>query len=140
MQLKDMEPVVKKFYEGLEEGKLWGRRCLECGAVEFPPHLACNACGYHATEWYEVSGHGHLIDFTVPGPQDDKPYLREVGKYAYGAVELDEGPQYTYVIFGITKKTAKDVRARLMAGETVGVHPKIIDRPGYKELCFELDA
>ena len=139
MQLEKMEPIVKKFYEGLEEGKLYGRRCLECGAVEFPPHLACNACGYHETEWCEVSGHGHLIDFTVPGPQNDKPYLREVGKYAYGAVELDEGPQYTYVIFGITKKKAPEIRARLMAGETVGVHPKVIERPGYHELCFELD-
>ena len=111
MQLEKMEPIVKKFYQGLEEGKLYGRRCLECGAIEFPPHLACNACGYHATEWCEVSGHGRLIDFTVPGPQNDKPYLREVGKYAYGAVELDEGPAYTYVIFGITKKKAADIRA-----------------------------
>ena len=139
MQLEKMEPIVKKFYEGLAEGKFYGRRCLECGAIEFPPPPACTARGYHETEWCEVSGHGHLIDFTVPGPQNDKPYLREVGKYAYGAVELDEGPQYTYVIFGITKKKAPEIRARLMAGETVGVHPKVIERPGYHELCFELD-
>ncbi len=139
MQLEKMEPIVKKFYEGLAEGKFYGRRCLECGTIEFPPHLACNTCGYHATEWCEVSGHGHLTDFTLPGPQNDKPYLREVGKYAYGAVELDEGPAYTYVIFGITKKRAPEIRARLMAGETVGVHAKVIERPGYHELCFELD-
>lgn len=139
MQLEKMEPVVKKFYTGLAEGKYYARRCKECGAVEFPPHLACNACGYHETEWCEVSGHGHLIDFTVPGPQNDKPYLRAVGKYAYGAVEIDEGSRYTYVIFGITKKNAPDLRDRLKAGEVVGVHPKVIDREGYKELCFELD-
>lgn len=106
MQLKDMEPVVKKFYTGLEEGIYWARQCPECGAVEFPPHLACNACGYHKTDWVQVSGHGHLIDFTLPGPQNDKPYLKEYGKYAYGAVDIDEGSQYTYVIYGITKKKA----------------------------------
>ena len=43
------------------------------------------------------------------------------------------------MIFGITKKKAPEIRARLMAGETVGVHPKVIERPGYHELCFELD-
>ena len=86
MKLEMMEPVVKKFYEGLEQGKFYARKCKECGAVEFPPHLACNACGYHETEWCEVSGHGRLIDFTLPGPQNDKPYLKENGKYAYGAV------------------------------------------------------
>ncbi|MGE9990987.1 Zn-ribbon domain-containing OB-fold protein [Paratractidigestivibacter faecalis] len=139
MKLEMMEPIVKKFYEGLAEGKFYARRCRECGAVEFPPHLACNACGYHETEWCEVSGHGRLIDFTLPGPQNDKPYLKENGKYAYGAVEIDEGAQYTYVIYGITKKKAPAIRAALMAGEKVGVHAKVIDRPGYKMLTFELD-
>lgn len=71
--------------------------------------------------------------------QNDKPYLKEYGKYAYGAVDIDEGSQYTYVIYGITKKKAPEIRAKLMAGETVGVHAKVIDRPGYKELTFELD-
>ena len=139
MKLEQMEPVVKKFYTGLEQGVYWGRQCPECGVVEFPPHLACNACGYHATDWVEVSGHGKLLDFTLPGPQNDKPYHKEVGKYAYGTVEIDEGAQYTYVVFGVTKKKAPAIREAIMAGETVGVHAKVIDRPGYKELCFELD-
>ncbi len=47
------------------------------------------------------------------------------------------GSQYTYVIYGITKKKAPEIRAKLMAGETVGVH-KVIDRPGYKELTLSL--
>ena len=43
MKLEMMEPVVKKFYEGLAEGKFYARRCKECGAVErglrpWPPH------------------------------------------------------------------------------------------------------
>lgn len=54
-------------------------------------------------------------------------------------MEIDEGAQYTYVIYGITKKKAPAIRAALMAGEKVGVHAKVIDRPGYKMLTFELD-
>ena len=139
MLLKDMEPIVKKFYEGLESGTYWGRRCLEGGTVEFPPHLACNTCGYHATEWVEVSGHGKLLNFVLPGIQNDKPYLKAHGKYGYGTVEIDEGSQYTYVIYGVNKKNADEIRGRIMAGETVGVHAATIDRDGYKELVFELD-
>ncbi len=139
MLLSEMEPIVKKFYAGLEEGKYLARKCTECGAVEFPPHLACNTCGYHETEWCEVSGHGHIMSFTMPGPQNDKPYLSALGKYAYGSVELDEGAQYTYVIFGITKKNAPEIRRRIMAGEKVGVTAGTIDREGYKELVFHLD-
>lgn len=146
MRLDQMEPVVKRFYEGLEEGVFWARRCLECGAVEFPPHLACNACGYHETEWMEVSGAGRLIDFTLPGVQNDKPYLKELGraeglgaKYAYGCVDIDEGSEYTYVIYGISKKNAEELRERLRSGERVGVHAVTLPREGYRELCFALD-
>lgn len=139
MLLKDMEPIVKKFYEGLENGVYYARRCKECGAVEFPPHLACNACGYHETEWVEVSGHGTLLNFTIPGIQNDKPHLKEHGKYGYGTVELDEGCQYTFVIYGVSKKNAAEIRAKIMEGQKVGVHAKTIDRPQYKELVFELD-
>ena len=139
MLLEDMEPIVKKFYDGVAQGKYYGRKCVECGAIEFPPHLGCNTCGCADTEWVELSGKGTLESFTVPGIQNDKPYLKENGKYAYGAVEIDEGAQYTYVIYGITQKKAPEIRAKLMAGETVGVHAKVIDRPGYKELTFELD-
>ena len=39
-----LEKVVERFYEGLEEGKILGRKCPECGNVEFPPVYACNEC------------------------------------------------------------------------------------------------
>ena len=35
MLLKDMEPIVRKFYEGVAEGKYLGRRCKECGPCVF---------------------------------------------------------------------------------------------------------
>ena len=62
----ELERVVKRYYDGLEEGIIWGRRCLECGAIEFPPHYACNTCGYHATEWVQLSGHGWLKTVILP--------------------------------------------------------------------------
>ena len=55
-----LERNVKKFYDGLAEGVIYARKCKECGAIEFPPHYACNACGYHDTEWTTVSGRGVL--------------------------------------------------------------------------------
>ena len=51
-----LEKVVQKFYDSLEEGKILGRKCPACGAVEFPPVYACNTCGNLETEWVEISG------------------------------------------------------------------------------------
>lgn len=39
MQLKDMEPVVKKFYTGLEEGIYWARQCPSAEPSSFRPTL-----------------------------------------------------------------------------------------------------
>ena len=39
------EHIVEKFWNGLKDGVIYGRKCKECGAIEFPPHLACNSCG-----------------------------------------------------------------------------------------------
>ena len=35
-----LEKVVNKSYDGLEEGKILGRKCPQCGHVEFPPVYA----------------------------------------------------------------------------------------------------
>ena len=61
----EMKPVVKKFYDSLDEGKLMGRQCTRCGAVEFPPVLVCNSCSCFDMEWVEVSGKAKVTDFVL---------------------------------------------------------------------------
>ena len=61
------EHVVEKFWNGLKEGTIYAKKCKECGAIEFPPHHACNACGYHETEWTTLTGKGVLKTFVFTG-------------------------------------------------------------------------
>lgn len=75
-----LEKVVEKFYLGLEEGKILGRKCPECGNVEFPPVYACNACGSYETEWYEISGKAKLHSIVLPAALSSKPEYKKMGK------------------------------------------------------------
>ena len=34
-----MERIVQRYYEELENGKIMGRKCPACGAIQFPPEL-----------------------------------------------------------------------------------------------------
>ena len=96
------EHIVEKFWKGLADGKIYARKCKECGAIEFPPHLACNTCGYHETEWTELSGKGQLISFVRTGILNARLELEDKGlKYVCGEVKLDEGPAINAVILGI---------------------------------------
>lgn len=134
-----LEANAWTYYQGLEEGKLLGRKCKECGAIEFPPHYACNSCGYHETEWVEVSGRGELLSFVLKGPVDARPDLEEVDPvYAFGAVRLEEGPELNAIVFGISKKNRNELREKLTNGVKIPVEPCLIQKDGYKQLYFKL--
>lgn len=132
-----LEKVVQKFYDGLEEGKLLGRKCPKCGAVEFPPVYACNTCGSLETEWVEVSGKGVMKSIVLPAALSSKPEYKQMGKFAYGEIELEEGACFNGVVKGINKKKRKEI---MEAGKLpVPVHAEIFQRDGYKTVIFALD-
>ena len=99
------EHVAEKFWNGLKEGVIYARKCPECGAIEFPPHPACNSCGYHETEWTTLKGTGELKSFVFTGILNARMELEDRGlKYVCGEVQFDEGPSINAVILGINKK------------------------------------
>ena len=131
-----LEKVVQTFYEGLEEGKLLGRKCPKCGNVEFPPVYACNACGNYETEWYEISGKARLHSIVSPAALSSKPEYKQLGKYAYGEVELEEGTKLNAVVRGISKKNRKELSEKL----PLNCHAAIFRREGgFKTVVFDLD-
>lgn len=130
-----IEKIVEKFYEGLAEHKLYGRRCTECGAIEYPPRYACNTCGYHETQWVELSGKGRLHSIILPSTLNADPWNDKIGPYAYGLVELEEGPMFNCTVFGIKRKMAKVLRDQL----PVPVHALFAERDGFTTVFFELD-
>ena len=130
------EHIVEKFWNGLRDGKVYGRKCKECGAIEFPPHLACNECGYHETEWVELTGKGMLKSFVFTGIMNARLELEDRGlKYVCGEVQLEEGPSINAVILGITKKKGREIEPKL----PVKVKPVFYDMGRYTTLFFELD-
>lgn len=130
-----LEKIVQTFYDNLEEGKITGRKCKECGAVEFPPVYACNSCGCMDTEWVEISGKAKMHSIVMPAALSSKPEYKELGPYAYGEVEIEEGARLNAVVRGINKKKRKELIDKL----PVSCHAAIYQRNGYKTVVFDLD-
>lgn len=77
---------TKKFWEKLEEGRIYTTRCKGCGKTFFPPQSDCPRCLESDMEWIELSGEAMLEGFThiVVRPysfQDEEPYTVGVGKF-----------------------------------------------------------
>ncbi len=130
-----LERVVKTFYDYLEEGKIMGRKCPNCGAMEFPPVYACNSCGCMELEWAEISGKAKMHSIVMPAALSSKPEYKALGKYAYGEVEIEEGARFNAVVRGITKKKRNELIDKL----PVNCHAAIFQRDGYKTVVFDLD-
>ena len=131
-----LEKVVEKFYLGLEEGKILGRKCPKCGNVEFPPVYACNACGNYETEWVEISGKAKLHSIVLPAALSSKSEYKKFKKFCYGEIELEEGSRFNGVVLGVSKKNRKELAAKL----PLDIHAKIVERDiGVKTVVFELD-
>jgi len=129
-----MEPIVQKFYESLDEGKILGRKCNSCGALEFPPVLVCNSCGHLDLEWAEISGNAHMFSFVMPGTATAKPEFQDLMPYCFACVKLEEGAEVNAVVCGVTRKNKQE----LMDNLPVPIKAKISQREGFKTVVFEL--
>lgn len=80
---------VNDFIEYLDQGKVMGTRCKDCGLIFFPPRADCYQCLASNMEWFEVSGKGKLVsysklEYAPVGFGDDLPYgiaLLDYGDY-----------------------------------------------------------
>lgn len=54
-----------RFLRGIEQGKILGQRCPQCGQVYTPPRGACAMCGVATEEEVELSGKGTVTTFCV---------------------------------------------------------------------------
>lgn len=129
------EKIVKRFYDELENGKMMGKKCTRCGAVEFPPYLVCNSCGNLDLEWVEISGKAVVTNCWLPAMMSTQPQNECFQPYAFANVKLEEGTEFNSIVCGISRKNIDDVLANLPYPCTA----RIAKRDGYSMVVFDLD-
>jgi len=82
---------VSKFIDYLQDGKICGTKCKECGCLQFPPRAHCIRCLSNDFEWKELSGDCVLITYTRV---DASPAtFKDQAPYLLGLAEFSEGPK-----------------------------------------------
>ncbi len=102
--MEDRPISVLSFKKFLDEGKLMGSRCKQCGALFTPPRPICYECHSTDMEWHEMKGKGKLATFTsiYIGP----PWMIAQGfdrthPYASAVVDLEEGTRIDARLTGV---------------------------------------
>jgi len=86
--------TVQSYVDFLNQKKLMGTKCKDCGNIDLPPRGLCSKCISSNVEWTEVEGKGKLASFSAihvgttfmnnKGYSMKKPYL-------FGTIDLDAG-------------------------------------------------
>jgi len=97
----------------LQEEKLMGSKCEQCGTVYVPPRPICIECRKSDMQWIEMKGKGKLAAFTSisigPSFMIEEGYNRK-NPYCVGVIELDEGPRVDARIENVDASKPDDIK------------------------------
>ena len=132
------EPIAKHYYDGLDEGKFLGLKCPECGHIEFPPYPACNSCGHIGGEWVDLKDADVVIHeiYAISPMMTIGDFMPYAPLFSCEASIEEGGIEFTCLIFGVTKKTYKELR------EQVPLHGKLVVMPmdGYNSFAVSING
>ncbi len=132
------EPITKKFYDGLDEGKFLGLKCKNCGHIEFPPYPACNECGNIGNEWVDLADADVVIHeiYSISPMMTIGDFMPYAPLFSCEASIEEGGIEFTSLIFGINKKNYKEIR------EQVPLHGKLVVMPmdGYNSFAVSYNG
>ncbi len=101
--MEEKEFTAASFYRLLDDKKLMGSKCKKCGALFLPPRPFCGQCLGGEMEWFQFSGRGKLVSYSVVRVgttyYEAKGYSRD-NPYCWGVVQLEEGPRISALLLG----------------------------------------
>src|SRR5205814_2313697 len=98
------EPDTQPFWDATKEHRLTYPTCDECSTVVFYPRRHCTSCGSNKLTWHESRGLGTVYTYSVVR-QNRHPAFKDLGAYAVGYVDLDEGFRMMSNIVGVADPT-----------------------------------
>ncbi len=113
---------VNDFIGHLEQGRIMGTRCVDCGRRFFPPRAHCAESLSSNMEWFEVTGPGTLMGFSglkyaPAGFKEDLPYtiaLVDWGDFrVFGRIDPDIPPEQLVVGMALKAVPGKTANGRL---------------------------
>ena len=103
-EAEEKEFTIQNYLEFIQNKKLMGSKCKDCGTMYVPVRKLCTACNSLNMEWVPLSGKGELAAFT--SITVGTPYFIELGydrnkPYCFSVVKLEEGPMVSAQLVGV---------------------------------------
>ena len=120
---------LKRFWDGIMEGKIYATKCRGCGKVYYPPQADCTACLRSDMEWIELSREGTIRTFAAS-------YIKPQGfehfetPYTIAIVETREGIKVMGILEGVDHRNVRvGMKVKISTGTDERGFPIILFQP-----------
>ena len=113
MTEEEKEFTIQNYLEFIQNKKLMGSKCKDCGTMYVPVRKLCTACNSLNMEWIPLSGKGELAAFTSISV--GTPYFIELGydrnrPYCFSVIKLEEGPMVSAQLVGVDESKPDTIK------------------------------
>ena len=113
MTEEEKEFTIQNYLEFIQNKKLMGSKCKDCGTIYVPVRKLCTACNSFNMEWIPLSGKGELAAFT--SITVGTPYFIELGydrnnPYCFSVIKLEEGPMVSAQLVGVDESKPDTIK------------------------------
>ena len=113
MSEADKDFTIQSYLEFIQNKKLMGSKCKNCGELYVPVRKLCTKCNTADMEWQEMSGEGELAAFT--SITVGTPYFIEKGydrkrPYCFSVIKLKEGPMVSAQLVGVNEADPDNIK------------------------------
>jgi uncharacterized OB-fold protein len=117
-----LRPILKTYYDALEDGKVLGLKCNECGSVVWRPLPTCQDCGGTDLDWYDLGLEAFVdeIIFDDANAQGDytftkanQYFVHKEEPYCICVGHFKEGTVFHAALYGVAPGNVDELRRNL---------------------------
>jgi uncharacterized OB-fold protein len=105
--------TINGYFENINEKKLIGAKCSNCGKIHLPPRVFCDECKSQSFEQIELSGEAILKAYSVVYVPTSKMVEAGYGREnpnCVGIVKMSEGPMLSTEIQGLDLSHPENIK------------------------------
>ncbi|MDO9087923.1 MAG: Zn-ribbon domain-containing OB-fold protein [Anaerolineaceae bacterium] len=102
--MSDNNFMINGYFENINNKKLIGAKCSNCGKIHLPPRVFCDECKSQSFEQIELTGEAELKAYSVVYVPTSKMVEAGYGREnpnCVGIVKMSEGPMLSAEILGL---------------------------------------
>ncbi len=117
-----LRPILKTYYDALEEGKVLGLKCNECSSVVWRPLPTCQKCGGTDLDWYDLGDEAYVdeiifdntslaVDYTFT--KANQYFVNKEEPYCISVAHFKEGTVFHAALYGVSHENVDELKRNL---------------------------